>query len=206
MMAVRTPALIGYLAQHLIRRMFAIIGIVLVITGGSIAGANAGQMQFDGTVIFLRHALAPGGGDPAEFSLKDCRTQRNLDETGRRQARAIGARIAAADIEFAGIYSSEWCRCLETAMLLDIGPVTPFSGLNSFFESHAPRDATLTKLQAKLDSLPLDGKPIIMITHYVTIASVTNILAPSGGAVLLDLQTGHARELPLTTFSPAPSQ
>ena len=93
---------------------------------------RADDGRFVGTVIFLRHALAPGNGDPANFNLKDCPTQRNLDETGRMQARGIGKRIAAANLDLAGVYSSEWCRCLETALLLDLGPVTPFSGLNSF--------------------------------------------------------------------------
>jgi phosphohistidine phosphatase SixA len=164
---------------------------------------RADDGRFDGTVIFLRHALAPGNGDPANFNLKDCQTQRNLDETGRRQARGIGKRIAAANLNLAGIYSSEWCRCLETALLLDLGPVTPFSGLNSFYENHAPRDATLAKLQTKLDSLPRDGAPVIMITHYVAIQAITNIAAPSGGAVLFDLATGYARELSLLAFSAA---
>ncbi len=159
--------------------------------------------RFDGTVIFLRHALAPGNGDPANFNLKDCATQRNLDETGRMQARGIGKHIAAANLILAGVYSSEWCRCIETALLLDLGPVTPFSGLNSFYENHAPRDATLAKLRAKLDSLPRDGAPVIMVTHYVTIQATTNITVPAGGAVLFDLATGYARELSLSAFSSA---
>ena len=164
--------------------------------------ATASETRFDGTVIFLRHALAPGNGDPGNFDLNDCRTQRNLDEIGRRQARAIGKRIAAAKLNLAGIYSSQWCRCLETALLLDLGSVTPFDGLNSFFQNHAPRDATLAKLMSKLDNLPHDGAPIIMVTHYVTIQAVANIAVPSGGAVLYDLTTGDARELPLADFNP----
>ena len=153
-------------------------------------------------MIFLRHALAPGNGDPGNFDLNDCRTQRNLDEIGRRQARAIGKHIAAAKLNLAGIYSSQWCRCLETALLLDLGSVTPFDGLNSFFQNHAPRHATLAKLMSKLDNLPHDGAPIIMVTHYVTIQAVANIAVPSGGAVLYDLTTGDARELPLADFNP----
>ena len=165
--------------------------------------ARADDGQFNGTVIFLRHALAPGNGDPANFSLKDCQTQRNLDETGRKQARGIGKRIASANLNLAGIYSSEWCRCLETALLLNLGPVTPFSGLNSFYQNHASRDSTLAKVQAKLDSLPRDGAPVIMVTHYVTIQAITNIAVPSGGAVLFDLATGDAHELSLLAFSHA---
>ena len=137
------------------------------------------------------------------FDLNDCRTQRNLDETGRRQARAIGKRIAAAKLNLAGIYSSEWCRCLETAQLLDLGAVTPFNGLNSFYQNLAPRDATLAKLTLKLANLPRDGAPVIMVTHYVTIQAVANIAVPSGGAVLYDLTTDTAVNcrLPLLVLS-----
>ena len=166
--------------------------------------AISSETRFEGTMIFLRHALAPGSGDPKNFDLDDCHTQRNLDATGRRQARAIGKRIAASKLNLAGIYSSEWCRCLETALLLDLGAVTPFDGLNSFYQNHAPRDATLAKLNSKLDNLPRDGAPVIMVTHYVTIQAVANIAVPSGGAVLYDLTTGHARELSLTAYSSQP--
>ncbi len=179
-------------------RLAGIAFLISWLFGGS---AIASETRFDGTVIFLRHALAPGTGDPKNFDPDNCQTQRNLDETGRRQARAIGKHIAAARLNLAGIYSSEWCRCLETATLLDLGAVTPFDGLNSFYENHAPRDATLAKLNSKLANLPLNGGPVIMVTHYVTIKAVANIAAPSGGAVLYDLTTGYARELPLTDFS-----
>lgn len=190
---------------HLKRRQLGwLTGLLFLITSLFVVTASAADKRFDGSVIFLRHALAPGNGDPRKFDLNDCNTQRNLDETGRRQARAIGKRIAAAKLNLAGIYSSEWCRCLETALLLDLGKVTPFSGLNSFYQNHAPRDATLAKLMAKLDSLPRDGAPVIMVAHYVTIQAIANIAVPSGGAVLYNLTTGHARELSLTAFNPQP--
>ena len=186
------------------RQVERFAGLFFLITWLFSGLAIASEARFDGTVIFLRHALAPGNGDPKTFDLDDCRTQRNLDETGRRQARAIGKRIAAAKLNLAGIYSSEWCRCLETAQLLDLGVVTPFDGLNSFYQSLAPRDATLAKLKLKLGNLPLDGAPLIMVTHYVTIQAVTNIAVPSGGAVLYNLTTGYASELSLADFSPKP--
>ena len=182
--------------------MTRVAGLLFLIAWLFSGSAIASEIRFDGTVIFLRHALAPGSGDPKGFDLDDCQTQRNLDETGRQQARAIGKRIAAAQLNLAGIYSSEWCRCLETALLLDLGAVTPFDGLNSFYQDHAARDATLLKLNSRLASLPLDGPPIIMVTHYVTIQAVAGIPVPSGGAVLYDLRTGYARELSFNAFSP----
>ena len=186
------------------RQVERFAGFLFLITWLFSGLAIASETRFDGTVIFLRHALAPGTGDPSNFDIDDCQNQRNLDDTGRQQARAIGKRIASAKLNLAGIYSSEWCRCLETAILLDLGAVSPFDGLNSFYQNHAPRDATLAKLYSKLANLPKNGAPIIMVTHYVTIHAVTNIAVPSGGAVLYDLTTGYARELSLNAFSPKP--
>ena len=72
----------------------------------SLPAAADDRDRFAGTVMFMRHALAPGMGDPDYFSINDCNTQRNLDSTGRAQARAIGTKLAAADIKFSAIYSS----------------------------------------------------------------------------------------------------
>ena len=88
-------------------------------------------------VALMRHATAPGTGDPAGFALGDCTTQRNLSAAGREQARATGARLRAAGIAMARIYSSQWCRCLETARLLGLGEVTELPALNSFFGERA---------------------------------------------------------------------
>ena len=98
-------------------------------------------------VIFLRHALAPGYGDPVEFNINSCKTQRNLNQEGRDQAISIGKRLKIEEVLFDKIYSSEWCRCIETATLLDIGEITMFSGLNSFFQDHYNKEETLTKLK-----------------------------------------------------------
>ena len=65
----------------------------------------------DANVVFLRHALAPGYGDPDNFSLGDCDTQRNLDAKGRQQAIDIGAAIQRSGFRFTQVFSSEWCRC-----------------------------------------------------------------------------------------------
>ena len=185
----------GWRRGHLALVFALVLGFFWPVT------AMAQDDRFNGTVILIRHALAPGTGDPAQFDLKDCRTQRNLDATGRRQARAIGQRLQAAALDFAGVYSSEWCRCLETAQLLGLGPVTPFHGLNSFYEGHVPRAATLAALEAKIASLPKTGKPVVMVTHFVTISALTNLAIESGGMVLLDLGTGKAREISLAAFA-----
>ncbi len=86
--------------------------------------------QINADVIFLRHALAPGFGDPENFNLTDCNTQRNLDDIGRAQAVKIGVEFKSYGIEFEEILSSQWCRCKDTANLLNLGDWNEFMGLN----------------------------------------------------------------------------
>ena len=142
-------------------------------------------------VIFLRHALAPGYGDPSKFDISDCKTQRNLNEEGRDQARSIGIKLKMKGFLFNEIYSSEWCRCLETATLMDLGEITMFSGLNSFFQGHYDKKETLNKLMQKLKNLDKKNR-ILMVTHQVVISSVTGINVGSGVAVAYSTTDGSA--------------
>ena len=89
---------------------------------------------------------------------------------------------------------------IGAAELLGLGVITPFEGLNSFFQNHAPREATLAKLRQKLDILSPSAPAILMVTHSVTIRAITGISVASGGVVLYDLRTGAARELSLTSL------
>ena len=94
------------------------------------------QLQkIDANILLMRHALAPGFGDPNRFDITQCDTQRNLDSRGRKQAAARGRDFRKFDVKFDAIYSSQWCRCMETAELLNMGAVQPFAGLNSFLKS-----------------------------------------------------------------------
>ena len=143
-------------------------------------------------VLFMRHALAPGFGDPTNFDINDCSTQRNLDEQGRKQALNLGEQLRAEGVNYSEIRSSFWCRCYETAELLDIGPVTKFSGLNSFFQQHADRSETLGTLNKYLASLDNESEPVLLVTHQVVISAVTGISPASGGFVLFNSKTGAA--------------
>ena len=145
-------------------------------------------------VMFMRHALAPGYGDPSHFDVNDCATQRNLDATGRAQAKALGKVLRQHQINFDEIKSSQWCRCQETARLLDVGKVMPFTGLNSFFEEHADREETLRQLKSYLDSLK-PNEMVLLVTHQVVISAVTGIYAPSGGVVLFNTTTKASKAL-----------
>lgn len=135
-------------------------------------------------VVLMRHALAPGTGDPDNFSLKDCRTQRNLSDQGRAQAERIGARFRAAGIDSARIYSSQWCRCLETAELLRLGPVEELKSLNSFFRNPERRETSTQALRNWLAEQPLD-QPLILVTHQVNITALTGVFPRSGETIVL---------------------
>ena len=150
-----------------------------------------------GSVLFLRHALAPGNGDPADFTLDDCASQRNLDAVGRRQAAMLGELFRQHALAFPRIYASQWCRCRETARLLEMGPVVDLPGLNSFYQVIVPRETTLEALRAAIAELPKDGGLTLMVTHYVTISAITGIGVASGEAVAFNPATGRAVKLDL---------
>ena len=145
----------------------------------------------DANVIFMRHALAPGFGDPDNFVLTDCTTQRNLDSKGRAQAKRIGAAILETGFSFKEILSSEWCRCVQTTQLLDLGNWTTFHGLNSFFQGYADRKTTLKLLNNKLSSI--NNGLTLMVTHQVVISAVTKRVISSGEIVVYNSNNFEAK-------------
>jgi len=170
---------------------FLVVGVAVPVKADPAPQARA--MGAD--VLFLRHALAPGTGDPPGFRLEDCATQRNLSDEGRAQAAALGAAIRAAGLPVAQVLTSQWCRARETAVLLDLGPVTEERGLNSFFGDPAARQPTLDRLAQVMEALP-EGITV-MVTHQVVITAVTGETVASGGAVLFDRETGRAEVIAL---------
>jgi phosphohistidine phosphatase SixA len=136
-----------------------------------------------GHVLLIRHARAPGGGDPAGFRLEDCATQRNLNSDGQDQARRIGDAFRRAGITRAQVFSSRWCRCLETGQLLALGQVTPLPALDSFFSNaereHAQSSETLAWIKAADLSTPL-----VLVTHQVNITALTGIFPESGEIIV----------------------
>ncbi len=132
----------------------------------------------------LRHALAPGIGDPADFTLGDCSTQRNLSEAGRSQARRIGERFRANGIEQADVYTSQWCRCRDTAELLGLGPVKELPALNSFFRNFERETRQTAELAAWLEELEPE-RPLVLVTHQVNITAMTGVFPDSGELVIV---------------------
>ena len=146
------------------------------------------ELAKPGRVLLLRHAIAPGVGDPENFRLRDCGTQRNLDAAGRQQAARLGKRIAGLGIRGVKVYVGQWCRTLETARLLGLGPVTELPALNSFFARPDQREGNLDGVRRFLATLPADGPLVILVTHQVTVPGITGVYPGSGGGALLQLE------------------
>ncbi|MDC0487976.1 histidine phosphatase family protein [Amylibacter sp.] len=153
--------------------------------------------DIDANVIFMRHALAPGIGDPNNFKIGDCSTQRNLNETGIAQAVLIGKQLKKNSIQFNKIYSSQWCRCYQTATLLDLGKVHEFAGLNSIFQNFVSRRETLQKLEQKLSEISLN-KLVIFVTHQVNIQAITKKNTASGEMIVFNTSTKKSHKINLS--------
>ncbi len=152
----------------------------------TVADMRFARLSEPGIVAVVRHAHAPGTGDPASFTLDDCATQRNLGARGRQQAREIGAAIRAAGAIVDRVLTSQWCRCRDTARLLELGPVEDLPALNSFFRNPARADRQTADLRQFLSSLP-PGATVILVTHYVNIESLTGRGVASGEVLLLEI-------------------
>jgi phosphohistidine phosphatase SixA len=134
----------------------------------------------------MRHALAPGVGDPENLQIGDCTTQRNLSAEGRAQARAIGARFQANGIGRADVYSSAWCRCRDTAEELRLGKVKILTPLNSFFRDWSRREPQTKALKDWLAAYAGTG-PLVLVTHQVNISALTGRGTRSGEIVVARL-------------------
>lgn len=160
-----------------------VLTIILCLAPVWAVAQDISVLQEPDTVLLMRHALAPGTGDPATFALRDCATQRNLDATGRRQALRIADSLRAADLGPLEVWSSQWCRCLETARLLALGPVTEIPALNSFFRNRDRAAAQSAATLAQIAQLPT-GTRAILVTHQVNITALTGIVPRSGEIIV----------------------
>lgn len=142
-----------------------------------------------GHVALMRHALTtPGVGDPPGFRLGDCATQRNLSDAGRAAAARLGEAYRSRGVRVARVLSSEWCRCLDTARLMDLAPVEPAAEtLNSSFEQREERERRTGVLRRLLSMLPRDGAAVVLVTHQVNITALTGVFPDAGETVVLRL-------------------
>lgn len=135
-------------------------------------------------VALVRHAEAPGTGDPTGFRLDDCATQRNLSPAGRAQATRLGDSFRANGIAEAEIRSSAWCRTRDTATALRLGPVQIAAPLNSFFGRSEAAAAETQAVRRLIDGLP-PGRPAVLVTHQVNITALTGLYPRSGEMIVV---------------------
>ena len=146
-------------------------------------------------IIFVRLELAPGNGDPINFKIDDCSTQRNLNKKGINQALLLGKILRKNGIFFETVYSSLWCRCLQTSKYMDVGKAMPHKGLNSFYENIVDKQETLISLNNLILKLDHSQKPILMVTHYVVIKAITGLSVSSGEMVAYNIKTKQSKYL-----------
>lgn len=161
---------------------------VIVFLLPCLASANDWDaLREDGAIAVMRHALAPGTGDPSGFTLEDCSTQRNLDDRGREQARKIGEALQTRGIAFETVFTSQWCRTRETAELVDAGPVVEAPALNSFFQDYSTRNS---QTLATLDLIESTEGKVMLVSHQVNIAALVGQTTRSGEILIVRLTDG----------------
>jgi broad specificity phosphatase PhoE len=159
----------------------------LMLAGARIAQANAPvigweELQRGGHVILLRHATTdPGTGDPPGFNLKECRTQRNLS-------------VAEHRIPISGVFTSEWCRCRDTATIA-FGRASEWSALNSFFDSPQNEPRQTTTVKKRLPAMLQPGKNIVIVSHQLNITALTGVAPQMGEAIIAKFDANGALQI-----------
>ena len=141
-------------------------------------------LKKNNNIIFIRHSLAPGSGDPRDINLNDCKTQRNLNSKGIRQSQKIGNFFKKNNIKAENIFSSEWCRCKDTAFHAFENYKT-FDALNSFYSEKFSKNKNkqiknLTKFISNWDN----NSNLVLVTHYVVILELLGVGVGSGEIVI----------------------
>lgn len=185
------------------RRLAALslLPLVPALPVQTVAGAEsvpahvADLLRTQGLVLMLRHAQTdPGVGDPPNFALGDCRTQRNLSTAGRAQAARLGERWRALGLKPHIVRSSAWCRCVDTAEIAFAGNVERWPALNSFFGARATEPAQTAELRRAL-SRAWPGHVEAWVTHMVNVAALTGENVAMGEALVLARGTSAPRLL-----------
>jgi phosphohistidine phosphatase SixA len=169
-----------------------LIACLLFLLPSSLLADDWDALKQPGAIALMRHALAPGGGDPdgftlGDFTLGDCSTQRNLDARGRDQARRIGAALREQGIVFDEVWSSAWCRTRETAQLVEIGEVEIRPSLNSFFAGQGNRQSQTAETMRSLTDLNGTAR-VLLVSHQVNITALTGVTPSSGEIIVARMQ------------------
>lgn len=179
--------------RRLVLALLALLAMPVLAAGAARASGEAeawaALSSNRSAIAVMRHALAPGTGDPAGFKLDDCSTQRNLDDRGRAQARAIGAAFRKRGIAVDQVLTSQWCRARETAALLGLGEPQELPDLNSFFADRREAESQTQRLAAAIRALP-QGTVAVLVTHQVNITALTGVY-PASGEIIVGRQEGE---------------
>ena len=165
-----------------------LLGLLLALTAPSSVHAQSNEgfelLKTGNHFAFMRHALAPGFGDPDNFALRDCSTQRNLSQEGIEQARRIGERFKQNGISEAVVYTSQWCRCIDTANELGIGTPEELPIINSFYATPSRGDRQDQQLREWAVKQDL-SKPTVLVAHQVNITALTSVFPASGEIIIV---------------------
>jgi phosphohistidine phosphatase SixA len=167
------------------------IAYILLLSGlcfaQQAAASLVNDLQDGQHVLLMRHADAPGYGDPTGYVIGQCSSQRNLGDYGKKQAKAIGVWLTNQGIQKADVFSSPWCRCLDTANLLNKGPVKIKSSLGSFFDNMSLEKKQTKELEGfiKAELAKQSKVPLILVTHHVNIQAYTGKVVGVGDMVLV---------------------
>jgi phosphohistidine phosphatase SixA len=167
------------------------LGVALLLSAAATAAGQDGSgddpwesLRGGGNVVLIRHAVAPGSGDPPGFRLDDCATQRNLSDEGRGQARSIGEAFRSRGVPVDRVLTSQWCRCRETAELLDLASVEEYPVLNSFFSDRSTAEVQIEALRRFIAEAGFRNN-IVLVTHQVNITGLTGVFPASGEMVIV---------------------
>ena len=171
------------------RSIFLAIPLVILVMAGWIQPVYASDeawqaLRQGGTVALFRHARAPGTGDPPNFRLDDCSTQRNLSEEGRRQAQRIGDQFKTRQVPVRRVLSSRWCRALDTARLAFGSMTEPSPPLDSFFSGRDQEPAQTQDVRRIIEGWRSAGV-LVLVTHQVNITALTGIFPNEGEMIVL---------------------
>lgn len=162
--------------------------VVVLCSACGVAIAHSAALALDqlppGAIVLVRHALAPGVGDPPGFTLNDCASQRNLDTRGREQAVALGQAFRQAAVPVQRVETSQWCRARDTATLAFPGLVHDNPDFNSFFAGRGSEPHSTQRARDRLLAWRGPGV-LVVITHQVNITALTTIFPASGEAIVV---------------------
>jgi phosphohistidine phosphatase SixA len=176
--------------------VLALLLMTLTVLTQPVLASDEGwqALRQGGTIALFRHARAPGTGDPANFRLEDCSTQRDLSVEGRQQAQAIGERFTAQQIPIERVLSSRWCRALDTARLAFGDRTEPSPPLDSFFVGRQQEEAQTQALRQIVETWRSKGV-LVLVTHQVNITALTGVFPSEGEMLVLRPKPGAGFDL-----------